>query len=201
MGAESDAAEFEYYGGCLYNIEQPLPSFTYSGQTVDVVLHGYDGQYFYNSSSYMIFGAFVKEGYLAFVNTSDSPGIGLQAIGYIGGKAALSVGEYENMLLVDPAKDDSGLAPEEDAPSTSQLKQISNTLKQGPTNYVETPRGNIRSIIDNAKQTPVLRGEFTSIKGERDAKAVSFEAEFSSENVQKPSKNDPFAKVANISLR
>ena len=105
------------------------------------------------------------------------------------------------MLLVNPAKDDSGLAPKPTAPSTSQLKQISNTLKQGPTNYVETPRGNIRSIIDNAKQTPVLRGEFTGIQGERDAKAVSFEAEFSSEKVQKPSKNDPFAKVANISLR
>lgn len=201
MGAESDAAEFEYYGGCLYNIEQPLPSFSYNGMTVDVVLHGYDGEYFYNSSSYMIFGAFVKEGYLAFVNTSNSPGVGLQAIGYVGGQAALSVGEYENMLLVNPAKDDSGLAPKPTAPSTAQLKQISNTLKQGPTNYVETPRGNIRSIIDQARQTPVIRGEFTTIKGERDAKAVSFEAEFSSEKVQKPSKNDPFAKVANISLR
>lgn len=201
MGAESDAAEFEYYGGCLYNLEQPLPSFTYSGMTVDVVLHGYDGESFYRQSSYMIFGAFVKEGYLAFVNTADSPGVGLQAIGYVGGQAALSVGEYENMLLVNPAKDDSGLAPKPTAPSTAQLKQISNTLKQGPTNYVETPRGNIRSIIDNAKQTPVLRGEFTGIQGERDAKAVSFEAEFSSEKVQKPSKNDPFAKVANISLR
>ena len=105
------------------------------------------------------------------------------------------------MLLVNPAKDDSGLAPKPTAPSTSQLKQISNTLKQGPTNYVETPRGNIRSIIDQARQTPVIRGEFTTIKGERDAKAVSFEAEFSSEKVLKPSKNDPFTKVANISLR
>lgn len=201
MGAESDAAEFEYYGGCLYNLEQPLPSFSYSGMTVDVVLHGYDGEYFYNESSYMIFGAFVKEGYLAFVNTSNSPGVGIQAIGYIGGQAALSVGEYENMLLINPEKDDSGLAPEEDAPSASQLKQISNTLKQGPTNYVETPRGNIRSIIDKARQTPVLRGQFTGIQGERDAKAVSFSSEFSSEKVQKPSKNDPYAKVANISLR
>ena len=201
LGAESDAAEFEYYGGCLYNLEQPLPSFSYSGMTVDVVLHGYDGEYFYNKSSYMIFGAFVKEGYLAFVNTADSPCVGLQAIGYIGGQAALSVGEYENMLLVDPAKDDSGLAPEEDAPSASQLKQISNTLKQGPTNYVETPRGNIRSIIDQARKTPVLRGEFTSIKGQRDAKPVSFSYEFSSEKVQNFSKNDPFTKVANISLR
>lgn len=201
LGAESDAAEFEYYGGFLYNLEQDLPSFSYSGQTVDVVLHGYDGKYYYNESSYMIFGAFVKEGYIAFVNTSDSPGVGIQAIGYIGGQAAMSVGEYENMLLVNPAKDDSGLAPEEDAPSTSQLKQISNTLKQGPTNYVETPRGNIRSIIDKARQTPVLRGQFTGIQGERDAKAVSFSSEFSSEKVQKFSKNDPYTKVANISLR
>lgn len=201
LGAESDAAEFEYYGGCLYNLEQDLPSFSYSGQTVDVVLHGYDGKYYYNESSYMIFGAFVKEGYIAFVNTSDSPCVGIQAIGYIGGQAAMSVGEYENMLLVDPAKDDSGLAPEEDAPSTSQLKQISNTLRQGPTNYVETPRGNIRSIIDKARQTPTLRGQFTGIQGERDAKAVSFSSEFSSDKVQKFSKNDPYTKVANISLR
>jgi hypothetical protein len=108
---------------------------------------------------------------------------------------------YHDVLLINPEKDDSGLAPEEDAPSASQLKQISNTLKQGPTNYVETPRGNIRSIIDKARQTPVLRGQFTGIQGERDAKAVSFSSEFSSDKVQKFSKNDPYTKVANISLR
>ena len=60
---------------------------------------------------------------------------------------------------------------------------------------------NIRSIIDKARQTPTLRGQFTGIQGERDAKAVSFSSEFSSEKVQKFSKNDPYTKVANISLR
>ena len=199
LGAESDAAEFEYYGGCLYNLEQPLPSFSYSGTTVDVVLHAYDGEYFYPESTYMIFGAFVKEGYIAFVNTKNSPAVGIQAIGYMGGQPAFSLGAYENILLIDPAKDDSGLAPEPEAPSTAQLKQISKTLAKGPTNYVETPRGNIRSIIDQARKTPVLRGEFTSIKGHRDAKAVEFKATASDAKVA-ATRNISVTKVSNISF-
>ena len=200
LGAESDAAEFEYYGGCLYNLEQSLPSFSYSGTTVDVVLHAYDGEYFYPESTYMIFGAFVKEGYIAFVNTKNSPAVGIQAIGYMGGQPAFSLGAYENILLIDPAKDDSGLAPEPEAPSTAQLKQISKTLAKGPTNYVETPRGNIRSIIDDARKTPALRGNFTSIKGQRDSKAVEFNATASDVKVKVASRYDNPTN-SNISLR
>lgn len=208
LGGETDAITFEYYDGVLYNLVAPLSPVTLQGTTFYPLpaLQDADG-YFYDQGDYGLIGGYVKEGYLAFVNGAASQGIdmrGFQILIYPDQTYATPVSYidlYHDVLLVDPAKDDSGLAPEEDAPSTSQLKQISNTLKQGPTNYVETPRGNIRSIIDKARQTPTLRGQFTGIEGERDAKAVSFSSEFSSEKVQKPSKNDPYTKVANISLR
>ncbi len=208
LGGETDAITFEYYDGVLYNLVAPLSPVTLQGTTFYPLpaLQDADG-YFYKQGDYGLIGGYVKEGYLAFVNGAASQGIdmrGFQILIYPDQTYATPVSYidlYHDVLLVDPAKDDSGLAPEEDAPSASQLKQISNTLKQGPTNYVETPRGNIRSIIDKARNTPVLRGQFTGIEGERDAKAVSFSSEFSSEKVQKPSKNNPFTKVANISLR
>lgn len=208
FGGETDAITFEYYDGVLYNLVAPLSPVTLQGTTFYPlpVLQDADG-YYYKQGDYGLIGGYVKEGYLAFVNGVASQGIdmrGFQILIYPDqtyASPASYLDLYHDVLLINPAKDDSGLAPEEDAPSTSQLKQISNTLKQGPTNNVETPRGNIRSIIDKARQTPVLRGQFTGIQGERDAKAVSFSSEFSSEKVQKPSKNDPYAKVANISLR
>lgn len=194
---------FEYYGGVLYTMVEPIG--TFSGYYVGFWYKDSSNGGYYKSTLTLA-GGFIKEGYLSFVNIYGEDGLDVDGLSVVAFKdeactqGAAELDCFVDILLIDPAKDDSGLAPK---PTTSavQLREINNTLQQGPTNYVETVRGNIRSIIDNAKQTPVLRGEFTSIKGERDAKAVSFEAEFSSENVQKPSKNDSFTKVANISLR
>lgn len=194
---------FEYYGGVLYTMVEPIG--TYSGYYVGFWYKDSSNGGYYKSTLTLA-GGFIKEGYLSFVNIYGEDGLDVDGLSVVAFKdeactqGAAELDCFVDILLIDPAKDDSGLAPK---PTTSavQLREINNTLQQGPTNYVETVRGNIRSIIDNAKQTPVLRGEFTSIKGERDAKAVSFEAEFSSENVQKTSKNDSFTKVANISLR
>lgn len=208
LGGETDAITFEYYDGVLYNLVAPLSPVTLQGTTFYPLpaLQDADG-YFYDQGDYGLIGGYVKEGYLAFVNGVASQGIdmrGFQILIYPDQTyttPASYIDLYHDVLLVDPAKDDSGLAPAPEAPTASQLKAIGNTLRQGPTNYVETPRGNIRSIIDKARQTPTLRGQFTGIEGERDAKAVSFSSEFSSEKVQKFSKNDPYTKVANISLR
>ena len=197
-----DTFEVEYYDGVVY-----AGNATLTGQPMGYYTALYTGDENGKLYNAYLLGGFVEEGYLAFVNMYADQGVNIS--GYF--LAAFEDAAYTkyagpfdaflDILLVDPAKDDSGLAPKPTAPSTAQLKQISNTLKQGPTNYVETPRGNFRSIIDKAKQTPVLRGQFTNIEGERDAKAVSFSSEFSSENVKMFSKNDPFSNDANISLR
>jgi hypothetical protein len=81
------------------------------------------------------------------------------------------------------------------------LNLVRKALAKGPTNLVETPSGNFRTIVDQVRNLPNVCGQFTGIQGERDAKAVSFSSEFSSDKVQKFSKNDPYTKVANISLR
>lgn len=194
---------FEYYGGVLYTMVEPIG--TYSGYYVGFWYKDSSNGGYYNSKLTLA-GGFIKEGYLSFVNIYGEDGLDVDGLSVVAFKdeactqGAAELDCFVDILLIDPAKDDSGLAPK---PTTSavQLREINNTLQQGPTNYVETPRGNIRSIIDKARQTPTLRGEFTGIQGQRDAKAVSFSSEFSSEKVQKPSKNDPFTKVANISLR
>lgn len=197
-----DTFEVEYYDGLVYAGATKLP-----GQ----IQGYYPALYPANESgkiySAYLLGGFVEEGYLAFVNMYASQGVDID--GYF--LAAFEDEAYStyagpfdaffDILLVDPAKDDSGLAPAPEASTASQLKAIGNTLRQGPTNLVETPIGNFRSIVDKVRNTPVLRGQFTGIQGERDAKAVSFSSEFSSEKVQKFSKNDPYTKVANISLR
>ena len=198
-----DTMPMESYAGVLYQ----LPSYFGEGSgynwTVQYATEA--GALYGHNNYYTMLGGFVQEGYIAFMDATGGKynfnGWTLNAYSDAEYSSSEGVVDYvADVLLVSPDKDDSGLAPK---PTTSsvQLKQISNTLAMGPTNYVETERGHIRSVIDQVRQTPTLRGEFTSIKGERDAKAVSFEAEFSSENVQKPSKNDSFTKVANISLR
>ena len=211
FGAAADYYKFddtmvmESYDGVLYQLPSYFGPSTNGGYYMGVMYATESGDFYGHSNKYIMLGGFVQEGYLAFIDATDEYGFnGWLLRAFSDPECSSIIGNvdyFADVLLVDPAKDDSGLAPEEDAPSTSQLKQISNTLKQGPTNYVETPRGNIRSIIDKARQTPTLRGQFTGIQGERDAKAVCFSSEFSSEKVQKFSKNDPYSKVANISLR
>lgn len=197
-----DTIEVEYYGGLVYAGSTKLP-----GQIQGYYTALYPANESGNLYNAYLLGGFVEEGYLAFVNMYASQGVNIDGY-YLAAFEDEAYSTYAgpfdaffDILLVDPAKDDSGLAPAPEAPTASQLKAIGNTLRQGPTNLVETPRGNFRSIVDKVRNTPVLRGQFTGIQGERDAKAVSFSSEFSSEKVQKFSKNDPYTKVANISLR
>ena len=191
--------EFEYYDGCLYaasattGVVQGMNTALFPGDEAGDLYNAY------------LLGGFVEVGYLAFVNMYASKGFNINGF-YLAAFGDAELQEYLgpidaffDILLIDPAKDDSGLAPEPEAPSTAQLKQISKTLAKGPTNYVETPRGNIRSIIDQARKTPVLRGEFTSIKGHRDAKAVEFKATASDAKVA-ATRNISVTKVSNISF-
>lgn len=197
-----DTMPMEYYGGVLYQLPSYFGPSTNGGYYMAVMYSTADDKLYGHSNSYTMFGGFVEDGYLAFVDATGSYGFnGWFLRAYQDEACATAIGNVDwvaDVLLVNPAQDDSGLAPK---PTTSsvQLKQISNTLAMGPTNYVETERGNIRSIIDKARQTPVLRGEFTSIKGERDAKAVEFKVSASDMNV--PSRQNGFTKVSNISLQ
>ena len=193
--------EVEFYDGVIYASGMAAGTFQglYTG-----LFPGDEETYTYNA---YLLGGFVQEGYLAFVNMYEGQGVNIN--GFIleayEDEAFQSYYDYIDMffdiLLVDPAKDDSGLVPDPEAPATAQLKQIAKSIRRGPANYVETPSDSIRSIIDKARNTPVLRGQLTDIMGQRDVKAVSFKAEASSAKIMKSSKNESFTKVAGITLR
>jgi hypothetical protein len=193
--------EVEFYDGVIYASGMAAGTFQglYTG-----LFPGDEETDTYNA---YLLGGFVQEGYLAFVNMYEGQGVNIN--GFIleayEDEAFQSYYDYIDMffdiLLVDPAKDDSGLVPDPEAPATAQLKQIAKSIRRGPANYVETPSGSIRSIIDKARNTPVLRGQLTEIMGQRDARAVSFKAEASSAKIMKSSKNESFTKVAGITLR
>jgi hypothetical protein len=196
---------FEYYDGLLYT---GTAGGSY-GQDTKYGLYTYMYHMDATAGKYYdanLVGGFVEDGYLAFVNLYASQGLNITALALVAfGDAELTdyQGEFDifnDILLVKPDKDDSGLAPKPET-SSFKLNLVRKALAKGPTNLVETPSGNFGTIVDQVRNLPNVCGQFTGIQGERDAKAVSFSSEFSSEKVQKPSKNDPYAKVANISLR
>lgn len=200
-----DTMTMEFYDGVLYQLPSYFGPSTNGNYYMGVMYATADGGLYGHNNSYTMLGGFVQDGYLAFVDATGSYGFNGWLVRAFSDEACASpVGNVDyiaDLLFVDPAKDDTGLAPEAPQTTAAQLNKISDALKQGPTNYVETPRGNIRSIIDAAKNTPVLRGQLTTIEGQREAKAVAFKAELSSEKVQTPSRRDAIIKNQNISLR
>lgn len=198
-----DTMTMECYGGVLYQLPAYYGPSTNGGYYFGVMYATKAGSLYGHNNQYTMLGGFVEDGYVAFVDATGSYGFnGWYLMAFQDEACSQKVGGVDylaDILLVDPAKDNNGLAP---APQTSsvQLKKISNTLAMGPTNYVETVRGNIHSIIDNARKTPALRGNLTSIKGQRDAKAVDFNATASDVKVKAATRYDNPTN-SNISLR
>ena len=209
FGAAAKALQFddtmtmECYAGVLYQ----LPAYfgQASGYYFTVQYATEAGSLYGHNNSYTMFGGFVQDGYIAFVDgTGGRYGFnGWVLYAYNDAEYSSPDGAVDyvaDILLVDPSKDDSGLVP---APQTSsyQLKQISKAFANGPTNYVETVRGNIHSVIDNVRKAPALRGQLTEIKGQRDVKAVDFTATASDVKVKSATRYDNPTKNSNISLR
>lgn len=197
-----DTMPMESYAGVLYQLSSYFGEGSGYNWTVQYATEA--GDLYGHNNNYTMLGGFVQEGYIAFMDATGGRynfnGWTLNAYSDAEYSSSEGVVDYvADVLLVSPDKDDSGLAPKPTT-SSAQLKQISNTLAMGPTNYVETERGNIRSVIDQVRQTPVLRGEFTSIKGEREAKAVEFKATASDVKIQKATRYDNPSNT-NISLR
>lgn len=175
-----DTLTMEFYDGVLYQ----LPIYydvCEAGYYNSVLYLAVDGKLYGANNSYAMLGGFVDEGYIAFV---DNSGVGINGWllrAFEDEAYSTTVGNmvcYTDLLFVDPKVDDNGLAP---APkpasvSKSQLDRINDLINAAPTNYVETERGRIRSIIDSVKSVDMF-DNFMGIKGERDASSVAFEAE------------------------
>lgn len=177
----SEKVTFEYYGGVLYTINQPLG--LYANQYY-IYLYSFDPETggMYNAS---VLGGFVDEGYIAFVNAYASQGYNISALllaafadenysEFLGG----GVDALVDILLVDPEVDDNGLAPMASSKmstmSMSDLKRI-NSYLSSEINYVETERGRIHSAIDRANAIKTV-GQAAGVQGEYNAQPATFSA-------------------------
>lgn len=177
-----DTMPFEYYGGVLYSLAWGFdqceagyyPATMYALPTGSLNFH-----------NYTMIGAFVREGYIAFVDGTDGqvlPNFYLGMFKDAEYSSFAGVGSaFGDALLIDPAVDDNGLAPQAAAASVlskADLDNVNFNLAAG-ANYVETERGRIHSAIDEmlaAKRTPKSVGVVAGVKGEWDAPAVEFKA-------------------------
>ena len=179
-----DTMTMEYYDGVLYQLPVYYDACENGGYYNAVMYLTESGDLYGHQNQYTMLGGFVDEGYIAFVDASGGYGFNgwlLRAFtdsNYATPEANLAC--YVDLLFVDPKVDDNGLAPAPDTPaetSKAQLNRIGRKINEMPSNYVETERGRIRSIIDSVKGVK-SHTDFGKIMGERsDIKSVSFKAE------------------------
>jgi hypothetical protein len=81
---------------------------------------------------------------------------------------------YQDVLLIDPAVDDNGLAPAAARMSKQDLQKLSFSIET-EINYVETERGRIHSAIDRANAIKTV-GQAAGVQGEYNAQPAAFSA-------------------------
>ena len=154
-----DTMVWDFYGGLIYSVKQKLGQysdywlFPYTSEKARGPLPlEYDG---------LLLGGFVDEGYIAIMG---NPGYEEQGL-YFNGIAMVAYGDkeysspvrallwYTDLLLVEESKDDNGLAPSPAAKANlDRLHAVSDLSKTMKFNYVETPKGRARSVIDASKR-------------------------------------------------
>lgn len=173
-----DTMDFEYYGGVLYQLPNYFPQSANGGYYPAVMYLTADEGLYGHGNSYTMLGGFVKEGYIAFVDATGSYGFNGWFLRAFSDEACASaVGNmacYQDVLLVDPAVDDNGLAPAAARMSKQDLQNLSFNIET-EINYVETERGRIHSAIDRANAIKTV-GQAAGVQGEYVAQPAAFSA-------------------------
>ena len=173
-----DTMDFEYYGGVLYQLPNYFPQTANGGYYTAVMYLTADGSLYGHGNSYTMLGGFVREGYIAFVDATGSYGFNGWFLRAFSDEACASaVGNmscYQDVLLVDPAVDDNGLAPAAARMSKQDLQNLSFNIET-EINYVETERGRIHSAIDRANAIKTV-GQAAGVQGEYVAQPAAFSA-------------------------
>ena len=173
-----DTMDVEYYGGVLYQLPNYFPQTANGGYYPAVMYLTADGGLYGHGNSYTMLGGFVKEGYIAFVDATGSYGFNGWFLRAFSDEACASaVGNmacYQDVLLVDPAVDDNGLAPAAARMSKQDLQNLSFNIET-EINYVETERGRIHSAIDRANAIKTV-GQAAGVQGEYNAQPAAFSA-------------------------
>lgn len=124
-----DTMEFDLYAGCFYNAAET----TVDGKTETYTLALGNGK-FYNAT-YVTYGIPVLDGYYAIVSTSKYySSYNFSGYGFYNSDvdAQYIFAAYYDYLLVDPAKDDNGLAPKAAEARLAKIKKaLVNASAQG----------------------------------------------------------------------
>lgn len=173
-----DTMDFEYYGGVLYQLPNYFPQSANGGYYPAVMYLTADGSLYGHGNSNTMLGGFVREGYIAFVDATGSYGFNGWFLRAFSDEACASaVGNmacYQDVLLIDPAVDDNGLAPAAARMSKQDLQNLSFNIET-EINYVETERGRIHSAIDRANAIKTV-GQAAGVQGEYVAQPAAFSA-------------------------
>ena len=170
----SDEMLFDLYAGCLYKCAKT---------TTDGIMTTYDmvpsGNCY--SGNYLNYFIPVMDGYYAFCATSNNYNAGYDLCGiafyYDGFYAA-----YLNYILVDPAKDENGLAP---AAAAKLSKHIDFTINQSIAESRPQPRQKVEKSISVSSSIKAADGECPVKTVEVKTKAVSAPAHTSRINFTK----------------
>ena len=165
FGLEDDSYAFVYYDNLLYNYEQAFESF-YSDGTLY-----YPGAYMYSTKgsafggSMGLMGAFVQDGYLAIMDSGmyaqyGEEMDGIAVLAYQDPQKKTYAGLIDlvtSMLLVredldpNPIYDERAEEGEDLSVAKNALSNLDQIIRRGPTNYVESFDGFLRSSFEQAR--------------------------------------------------
>ena len=138
--------EFDVYNGIIYSFAKTTYDEKSKINTYSSVLDGW-----YNASYYCAFIP-VADGYYAFMDVSG------QGYDFCGLRI---VNEYVwdaflDLLLVNPAKDENGIAPAAVQAKVDAAKKKMNEIAVASKNFVETPKGRIQSVVEKYQKSVMV---------------------------------------------
>jgi hypothetical protein len=166
FGLEDDSYSFIYYDSLIYNFEQAFESFYSDGTLFYPAVYMYTATGGAYGGRMGLLGAFVQDGYLAFMDSGMFADYGE----YVEGFAVIAyqdathktysglIDMVTSILLVredldpNPVYDErKGTSPAAAAADMSALTALDNIIRQGPANYVQTFEGFIESSFAKAR--------------------------------------------------
>ncbi len=187
-----DTMEFDLYGGCFYNVGKT----TVDGKTTTYVYALGNGKFYGGSLTY---GIPVLDGYYAIVSVSDyASSYNFSGYGFYNSEvdADYVFAVYYDYLLVDPAKDNNGLAPKA---AEARLAQIKKALATASAQGLDGKEA-IRNALRNC--SPVNLHNPAGIQAEWEGVSVPVKtATVSNGFASKSVKDQPLSKASALNLK
>lgn len=180
-GLEDDSVDFFYYDGFLYNYEQQFGAYYWEGLYIypELCLLSTDGGAYGVSGGLM--GGFVRDGYLALVDSGQYASYGLEFEGFLT-LAFNDESKRSFMGMIDMTTDillvKSDLDPDpiitekedetdewDEEVTKAQIQEFRGLIRRGPLNGVETFEGFLMSTVDRIRSAvPSSKLDWDTVK-------------------------------------